>query len=79
MDLQQDIQSLIKACAAYLRDDGYSEARISDYQGFWQNGVAKYMETHSIANYSADVGERFIKNYHSCPTKNSTNSPITFM
>lgn len=63
MYLQQDIQSLTKACVAFLRDDGYSEARISDYLRFWQNGVIKYMETHSITNYSADIGERFIKNY----------------
>ena len=60
MYLEHDIGSLIKECIAYLKEDGYSEARISDYQRFWQNGVVKYMEKHSIVNYSADVGERFI-------------------
>jgi len=61
MDLKQDnIQSLIKACVAYLRDDGYSKARIDDYLRFWQNGVVTFMEDHSISNYSTDVGERYI-------------------
>ncbi len=62
MDSNQNIRFLIKSCVAYLRDDGYSEARISDYQRFWENGIVRYMEIHSIINYSADVGERFIKN-----------------
>lgn len=62
MDLQKDIQSLIKDCVVHLKDEGYSEARISDYQRFWKTGMVKYMETYSIINYNADVGERFIKN-----------------
>lgn len=60
MDLEQDIRSLTKACEAWLRDDGYSEARISDYRRLWKNGALRYMEEHSITNYSTDVGERFI-------------------
>src|SRR5665213_3167221 len=60
MDLKRNIQSLIKACVACLRDDGYSETRISDYLRLWQNGIEKFMEQRSIVNYSADVGELFI-------------------
>ena len=60
MNLEQDIKSLIKACEAHLREEGYSEARISDYLRFWENGVVKYMEQNSIVNYSSNVGERFL-------------------
>ncbi len=60
MDLEQDIKSLVKASKANLRETSYSEARISDYQGFWQNGVVTYTEKHSIVNYNTDVGERFL-------------------
>ncbi len=60
MNLKQDITSLIKGCVAYLREEGYSEARISDYLRFWQKGLVQYMEKHSLVNYSTDVGECFI-------------------
>lgn len=57
---EQDIHSLIKACVAWLRDDGYSEARIRDYLRFWETGIVKFMEEYSITVYSTDIGERFI-------------------
>lgn len=63
---EQDIHSLIKACVAWLRDDGYSEARIRDYLRFWETGIVKFMEEYSIAVYNTDTGERFI------------NSPLPF-
>lgn len=57
---EQNIHSLIKACVAWLRDDGYSEVRIRDYQRFWETGIVKFMEEYSITVYSIDIGERFI-------------------
>lgn len=57
---EQDIKTLIKACIAWLRDDGYSEARIRDYLRLWEGGIEKFMEEHSITVYSTDIGERFI-------------------
>lgn len=56
----QNIYSLIKACVAWLRADGYSEARIRDYFRLWKGGVVKFMEEQSITVYSTDIGERFI-------------------
>ncbi len=63
---EQDIQSLIKACVAWLRKDGYSEARIRDYLRLWETGIGKFMREHSISIYSPLVGENFI------------NSPLPF-
>ena len=45
MHLQKDIQYLIKDCVAHLKDEGYFEARISDYQRFWKAGIVNYIET----------------------------------
>jgi site-specific recombinase XerD len=63
---EQDIPSLIMACVAWLRDDGYSEARIRDYLRFWETGIMKFIEEYSIPVYSTNIGERFI------------NSPLPF-
>lgn len=63
---EQDIHSLIKACIAWLRDDGYSEARIRDYLRLWECGIEKFMGERSITGYNTDVGEHFI------------NSPLPF-
>lgn len=63
---EQDIHSLIKACVAWLSEDGYSEARIRDYLRFWETGIIKFMEEYSITAYSTNIGERFI------------NSPLPF-
>ncbi len=57
---EQEIKSLTKACITCLRDNGYSENRITDYLSLWRNGILKYMDRHSITNYSADIGENFI-------------------
>lgn len=57
---EQNIHSLIKACVAWLRDDGYSEGRIRDYKRFWETGIVKFMEEYSITVYSINIGERFI-------------------
>lgn len=66
MMVEQDIQSLIKACVAWLRDDGYSEARIRDYLRLWKTGIEKFMENRSTTIYSTEMGEHFI------------NSPLPF-
>jgi len=63
---EQDIHSLIKACVAWLSEDGYSEARIRDYLRFWETGIIKFMEEYSITAYSTNIGECFI------------NSPLPF-
>lgn len=60
MIIEQEIKSLIRSCTTCLRDNGYSESRIADYFGLWRNGIIKYMDRYSIANYNADIGENFI-------------------
>ena len=60
MSLEKDINSLTKACEAYLRDDGYSEGRILDYRRLWADGIVSYMEECSINIYSPDIGDQFI-------------------
>ena len=64
--VQQDICSLTKACIAWLRRNGYSEARIRDYLRLWKTGIGKFMQEHSISVYNPQVGENFI------------NSPLPF-
>jgi len=63
---QDNISSLTKACIAWLRGDGYSEARIRDYLRLWETGIQKFMQEHSITVYSPQVGEKF------------NNSPLPF-
>jgi len=58
--VKQDINSLAKDCVAWLRENGYSEARIRDYFRIWDTGIEKYMREHSIAIYTTQVGEDFI-------------------
>ena len=58
--VKQDINSLTKACVAWLRENGYSEARIRDYFRLWDTGIEKYMGERSIAIYTTQVGEDFI-------------------
>ncbi|MDF7821409.1 tyrosine-type recombinase/integrase [Runella sp. MFBS21] len=66
MMIKQDIHSLVEACVAWLRGEGYSETRIQDYLRLWKSGIKKFMEEHSLAFYSTEVGARFI------------NSPLPF-
>ncbi|HWK03358.1 MAG TPA: tyrosine-type recombinase/integrase [Puia sp.] len=58
--VKQDINSLTKDCVAWLRENGYSEARIRDYFRLWDTGIRKYMRERSIAIYTTQVGEDFI-------------------
>jgi integrase len=60
MSLEKDINSLTKACEAYLREDGYSEGRILDYRRLWAEGIVSYLEARSISIYNPDIGEQFI-------------------
>lgn len=60
MNKEQDIKSLVEDCVIYLREQGYSQSRISDYQRLWLSGIVNYMGQNSIANYNADIGEHFI-------------------
>ena len=61
MNKELEIKSLIKASTACLQNIGYSDRRITDYLSLWKNGIIKYMNQHSIANYNIDVGEKFIE------------------
>ncbi len=63
---QDNISSLTKACIAWLRGNGYSEARIRDYLRLWETGIQKFMQKHSITVYSPQAGGNFI------------NSPLPF-
>lgn len=58
--VKQDINSLTSACVTWLRENGYSEARIRDYFRLWDNGIGKYMRERSITVYTTRVGEDFI-------------------
>lgn len=60
MNKEQKINFLIKACIAYLRNNGYTKRRITDYQSLWNNGIIQYMNYNSISNYNSDIGENFI-------------------
>src|SRR5258708_34752529 len=60
MSLEKDINSLTKACEAYLRGGGYSEGRILDYRRLWVAGIVSYMEECSISIYNPDIGDQFI-------------------
>jgi integrase len=60
MKAEQEIKSLIRECVAYLREEGYSEPRIADYQRLWRNGVEEYMNKNSLASYNAAIGEDFL-------------------
>lgn len=58
--VQQDIDYLINACVAWLRENGYSEARIRDYTRLWKNGILKFMGQQAISVYNPTVGDDFI-------------------
>jgi len=60
MKTEQEIKSLIRECVAYLREEGYSEQRIADYQRLWRNGIEEYMNKNSFTNYNAAIGEDFL-------------------
>jgi integrase len=60
MKVEQEINSLIGECVAYLREEGYSESRIADYQRLWRDGIEEYMNINSLVNYSAAIGEDFL-------------------
>lgn len=60
MRAEQEIKSLIRECLAYLREEGYSESRIADYQRLWRDGIEEYMNKNSLANYNAAIGEGFL-------------------
>jgi integrase len=60
MKTEQEIKSLIRECVAYLREEGYSEPRIADYQRLWRDGIEEYMNKNSFANYNAAIGEDFL-------------------
>lgn len=59
MKADQEIKSLIGECVAYLREEGYSESRITDYQWLWRDGIVGYMNKNSLVNYNAVIGEDF--------------------
>lgn len=60
MKTEQEIKSLIRECVAYLREEGYSEPRIADYQRLWRHGIEEYMNKNSFANYNTAIGEDFL-------------------
>lgn len=60
MKEEQEINSLIRECLAYLRVEGYSEPLIADYQRLWRDGIEEYMNKNSLRNYSAAIGEDFL-------------------
>ena len=60
MKTEQEIKTLIRECVAYLREEGYSEPRIADYQRLWRNGIEEYMNKNYLENYNAAIGEDFL-------------------
>jgi integrase len=61
MTLEKDINTLTKECEAYLRKEGYSDARIRDYRRLWGDGIINYVEECSKSIYNTDIGEQFIR------------------
>jgi integrase len=60
MKTEQEIKSLIRECVAYLREEGYSEPQIADYQRLWRNGIEEYMNKSSLVNYNTTIGEDYL-------------------
>lgn len=60
MKEEQEINSIIRECVAYFREEGYSEPRIAVFKRLWRNGIEKYMEKNSLINYNATIGEEFL-------------------
>lgn len=60
MKAEQEIKFLIRDCVAYLREEGYSEPRIADYQRLWHDGIEEYMNKNSLLNYNTAIGEDFL-------------------
>ncbi|HRE68880.1 MAG TPA: site-specific integrase [Cyclobacteriaceae bacterium] len=58
--IKEDIHSLIRACVCWLRETGYSEARIRDYHRLWDTGIKKYLAEHSTTSYTTREGETFL-------------------
>lgn len=56
---EQKIDSLIESCVNALREYGYSESNITWHRKSWGK-VSEYMKKHSMVDYSADIGERFL-------------------
>ncbi|MDB5154721.1 MAG: integrase [Mucilaginibacter sp.] len=57
---KRNIHAVTKACLAWLKQDGYSEARIRDYVRLWNYGIVKYMREHDITMFSSQVSDDFI-------------------
>jgi len=60
MEKEQEVKFLIRECVAYLREEGYSEPRIADYQRLWHDGIEEYMNKNSLENYNTSIGEEFL-------------------
>jgi integrase len=60
MKSEQEIKSLIRECVAYLREEGYGEPRVADYQRLWRDGIEEYMNKNSLVKYDAAIGEDFL-------------------
>lgn len=58
--VKKGIHSLIRSCVSWLRESGYSEARIRDYHRLWDTGIKKYLREHSITVYNIQEGETFL-------------------
>lgn len=57
---KQEIKSLMRVCLTALKEAGYTDKCISEYQRKW-NKLSLYMEEHSISDYSSDVGDAFME------------------
>lgn len=58
--VKKDIHSLIRACVSWLRESGYSEARIRDYHRLWDTGIKKYLREYSTTVFTIQEGEAFL-------------------
>lgn len=58
--MKEDLLSSIREkTLAQLRESGFSELTIGNYQATW-NRLSRYMKRHGLDNYSSAVGERFL-------------------
>lgn len=70
---KRNINSLTKACLAWLKEDGYSEARLQDYVRLWSYGIVKYMRKQDIMMFSTQIGKDFINSLPDfCPSYQRT-------
>lgn len=53
------ITHLIEMCVSYFRENSYTEDRIREYYGHWNNGIIPFMKGRHLETYNLCVGREF--------------------